>query len=269
MHPFVSILGMYFPTYGILMLLGVGAAFCVTSILCSSSLARGQTVDRTDTLLTCCIIIAGAIIGAASLRPIMKIPEVIIHWETFKHLPMGEIFNYVFGEIVFYGGLIGGAVAAVAFCRFYKIPMLPTLDAIAPAVPLGHAFGRIGCLFAGCCYGESVSYNHPLAIIYPEVSLAAPSGIPLLALPAIEAGGLVLISLIGIFVYVTTRTRGLCVTLYIALYSVLRFALEFFRGDEARGVYGWLSTSQYISLALFAISIVMGCFIFKRRNIPE
>jgi phosphatidylglycerol:prolipoprotein diacylglycerol transferase len=260
---------MYFPTYGILMLAGVGVAFGITSALCSSSLARGQRVDRTDTLLTCCIIIAGAIIGAASLRPVMKIPEVIIHWETFRHLPMGEIINYVFGEIVFYGGLIGGVVAAIVFCRFYKIPILPTLDVIAPAVPLGHAFGRIGCLFAGCCYGEHVSYNHPLAIIYPEVSLAAPSGIPLLALPAIEAGGLILISLIDLLVYVTTRTKGLCVALYIALYSVLRFTLEFFRGDEARGVYGWLSTSQYISMALFAISIVMVYFIFKRRRVPE
>ncbi|MCL2821358.1 MAG: prolipoprotein diacylglyceryl transferase [Oscillospiraceae bacterium] len=267
MYPILfEILGRQISAYGLFIILGTIAAFGLTSALCCSSLVRGQLLNRTDTMLTCGIVIAGAIVGAVSLRPIMKIPEVIIQWSYFKQLSIGGILDYVFGEIVFYGGLIGGATAAITFCKLYKIPILPTLDAIAPSVPLGHAFGRIGCLKAGCCYGITLSHNHPLAIVYPEASLAAPPGIPLLALPILEAGALLLISLIEVLVYITTRAKGLCVAVYFALYAILRFSLEFFRDDSIRGIYGWFSTSQYISMLMFAISIVLTCIIVREHK---
>jgi len=266
MYPFISVYEIKFPTYGLLMMVGVGLAFGLTALLCSNKLVRGQRVDRADTLLTCSIIIFGALVGAVSLRPIMKLPEVIIYWETFSQYPIGEVMGYMFGEIVFYGGLIGGALAAVIFCKFYRIPMLPTMDAIAPAVPLGHAFGRLGCLNAGCCYGMEVSHDHIFAIVYPEVSLAAPPGVPLIALPALEAGGLFLISIIVVTVFITTKPKGLCLALYLALYSALRFSLEFFRGDLIRGMYGPFSTSQYISMGVFVVSIVLICVMIRRRK---
>jgi len=272
MHPFVEFSIFRFPTYGLMMMAGVGAVFGLVSILCGKLFSRKRKADRMDTLLTCAIILLGAMLGAIMLRPIMKIPEVIFRWGYFSQIPISETLSYVFGEIVFYGGLIGGAAAAVIFCRKYRIPILPTLDAIAPAVPLGHAFGRVGCLMAGCCYGMEVNYDHPFAVIYPEISLAAPPGIPLLALQAIEAGSLFFISMIVVTSYVTTRTKGLCLGLYLALYSILRFNLEFFRGDPIRGLYGPFSTSQYISIAIFIISVTLICIMLrdsfsKRRNL--
>jgi len=264
MYPFINIFGASFPTYGLMVLAGVGAAFGLSAILCSKSLVRGQRIDRMDTLLTCSIIILGAIVGAASLRPLMKLPEVIIRWDYFSQLPIGEVLGYVFGEIVFYGGLIGGAIASFIFCRFYKIPIISTLDAIAPAAALGHAFGRIGCFMAGCCYGMEVSSGNPFAVVYPAISLGAPSGIPLLALQAIEAGGLIIISAIVVLVYIKTRPIGLCLTLYLAIYSAFRFTLEYFRGDPARGIYGPFSTSQYISIAIFITSLVLMYIAFSR-----
>jgi len=266
MHPFISISSFKFPTYSLLMMAAFGVAFGITALICNPKLERSRVIDRADTLLTCAIILVGAMIGAAALRPVMKIPEVIIRWDYFGKLPIGEVFGYVFGEIVFYGGLIGGAAAALIFCRFYKIPMLPTLDAIAPAVPLGHAFGRMGCLMAGCCYGMEVSADNPFAVIYPPESLLAPPGIPLLASQAIEAGFLSIISVIVVIVYVTTHTKGLCLALYPALYSILRFSLEYFRGDPIRGVYGPFSTSQYISIGIFIISMTLMCVVLIRSN---
>jgi len=219
-----------------------------------------------DAILTSSIAILGMIIGGFALRPLMKLPEVIFRWGDFSQMPVGDFFSYIFGEFVFYGGLIGGAIAAFIFCRGYKVPVLPTFDAIAAAVPLGHAFGRVGCFLAGCCHGAHAGHDNAFTVVYPAYSLAAPSGVPLIAVQLIEAAALVLISAIIVFIFMKTKIAGLCLGLYIMLYSVLRFILEFFRGDPGRGVYGIFSTSQYISIALFVLSAGLICIIFYRRS---
>ena len=266
MHPFFSVFGLVFPAYGVMMMLGIGSAFTLVAILCRPSAKNRRGLDRMDTILTCSIAILGMIIGGFALRPLMKLPEVIFRWGYFYQMPVGEFFGYIFGEFVFYGGLIGGAIASFIFCRGYKVPVLTTFDAISAAVPLGHAFGRVGCFLAGCCHGARVSRDSAFAVVYPATSLSAPSGVPLVAVPLIEAMALVLISAIIVVIFMKTKIAGLCFGLYIMLYSVVRFILEFFRGDPGRGVYGIFSTSQYISIALFVLSAVLICIIICRRS---
>ena len=137
-------------------------------------------------------------------------------------------------------------------------------DLAAPSLALAHAVGRIGCFFGGCCYGIEVSHNHPFAIVYPPASLGAPSGIPLLAIPLIEAVFLLLLSLILIFIYLKSRKNGLCASLYLLIYPAGRFMLEFYRGDIIRGSYGLFTTSQIISAAVFVFGI--GYFIYEKRS---
>ncbi len=213
--------------------------------------------SRSDISLTAMMAGVGALIGAAALRPIMRIIETAAGWEQYRQIPAGELLGQIFnGEFVFYGGLLGGAAALLLFCRRYKLAILPTIDLFAPALALGHAVGRIGCHFAGCCYGVEVAHDHPFAIIYPPESIGAPPGIPLLAAPLIESAFLFLLAGLLAFVYIKSKKTGLCLALYALMYSAQRFVLEFYRGDLIRGTYGAISTSQYISMALFVFGIV-------------
>jgi len=299
MHPFLfEVFGRRFGTYGLFVILGAAAAWFLVRMLADKK-------DK-DISLIFFICICGGLIGAFALRPLTRIPEVIIHWQHFRQIPVEAFISYFFGEIVFYGGLIGGIVAMVIFCRGFKIQILPVADIFAPSLALAHGFGRIGCFLSGCCYGIAVSESHPLAVVFPPHSIGSPSGVPLLAMQLIEAACLFILSILLTFVYKRTRrtttrafprlkvTRqtnskamksahspkevneteqssvayppcsGVVACLYGLLYSVLRFILEFYRGDSMRGIYGVLSTSQIISIALFATSAVMLIILVKR-----
>jgi phosphatidylglycerol:prolipoprotein diacylglycerol transferase len=156
------------------------------------------------------------------------------------------------GGLVFYGGFIGAIILILIYSKRRRTPLLQYIDLIAPILPIGHAIGRIGCLLGGCCYGIEVAHSHPLAIIYPENSLSAPPGVPLLAMPLIESCCNLLIAGILFISGRKIRTPGRVTALYLLLYAPVRFILEFFRGDEVRGVYRGISTSQIISILLFA-----------------
>jgi len=258
MQPYFNVFGLPFPAYGSMILVGIGIGCLIILVLGKRKRAPG--FDTADIYLTGFISLAGAMVGAMVLRPIMKLPEVIIGWETYSQYPAGDLLGYIFGELVFYGGLIGGAIAGFLFCRGFKIPMIPVFDGLAVVVPVGHAFGRLGCLMGGCCYGMEVSPNHPFAIVYPPYSLAAPPGIPLLAIPIIEAVSLIIIAALVFLVYMKTRAKGFCLGVYLSLYAINRFVLEYYRGDAHRGFYGPFSTSQYISMGIFIIGVL--CLIY-------
>jgi len=250
MHPVLfEIAGRQIGTYGLFMILGAVAAWFIVKIL-------DKKKDK-DVPLVFLICICGGLIGAFLLRPITRIPEIFLNWEKIRQLPPEVFVSLYFGEIVFYGGFIGGVIAMFLYCRHYKLPMIPLMDLFAPALATAHGFGRIGCFFGGCCYGIPVSSSHPFAVIYPPISINAPPGVPLLATQLIEAACLFVIAAILTFAYKKTAGSGLTACLYGLLYSILRFVLEFFRGDAVRGIYGPFSTSQYISIILFAVCVVM------------
>ena len=237
MHPVLfEIFGRQIGTYGLLVILGVVSAWILVRLLAGK--------ENKDIPLIFLICICGGLIGAFLLRPIIRIPEIIINWEYFSQMPLNVSLSVVFGEVVFYGGLIGGMIAMLLYCRGFNIPVLPVADLFAPALALAHGFGRIGCFFGGCCYGT---------LIFP--------------VQLVEATCLFILAAILVIIYKKTTVKGLTVCMYGLLYSVLRFLLEFFRQDSARGVYGWFSTSQYISMVLFAVSLVLLCIVLKRRGV--
>jgi len=263
MYPILfEVFGRHVSTYGLLIVLGAVAAWFVIKALDKSK-------DKNISLVFL-ICICGGLIGAFLLRPITRIPEIIIHWEHFRQMPARVALSFIFGEIVFYGGLIGGVTAMLIFCKSYKIRILPIADLFAPALAVAHGFGRIGCFFGGCCYGIQVHPSHPVAVIFPAGAVSTPtsipSGIPLLATQLIEAVSLFLIATVLIIIYKKTAGTGLTVCIYGILYSILRFILEFYRGDGARGVYGVFSVSQYISMVLFVVCVGMVILILKRTD---
>jgi phosphatidylglycerol:prolipoprotein diacylglycerol transferase len=118
-------------------------------------------------------------------------------------------------------------------------------------------FGRFGCFFAGCCYGSPCHTS--IGITFTDSHSLAPLGVSLYPTQLFEAGGEFVNFLILFTLYRYRKFDGQVFWAYPALYSILRFIVEFFRGDTARGVYfgGAISTSQIVSIVMFVVSLVM------------
>ena len=263
MHPFVHVFGRTLGSYGIMMVLGALAGALYLWIYC-----KVRKLDFEPLIDTGLIAIVGGLAGAFLIRPLMKLPEVIIHWKSvYALMPAGQFFSYMFGEMVFYGGLIGGAIAGLIFLRYIKYPRLKAADILICAVPLAHVFGRIGCLLGGCCYGMEVPAGTFLSVIYPEGAITdVPTGVPVLGVPIIEAIVNAVIFVVLLLFLRRQKVRGLTFSLYMILYAVQRFMLEFFRGDRVRGIYGGLSTSQIISIILFALGVFLMIYLPIRQK---
>jgi len=229
------------------MVVGGFAAWLVIMVLAKTK----KTVPSSDANLAYLMGLCGGITGAFLLRPIIKLIEVAIRWQRYDFANASDFFNYIFGEIVFYGGFIGGLIAILIFCRKFKIKIVPLFDIFAPALALAHAIGRVGCLFGGCCYGIEVSPNHPFSIVYPPISLGAPPDVPLLAVPLIEAGFLFVLAVVLAIVCLIRKKPGLGASIYLLVYPIGRFILEYLRGDIIRGSYWMFTTSQIISILVF------------------
>lgn len=186
-----------------------------------------------------------------------KLLYIIVEVKDFIHNPMAIIAS---GGFVLYGGLILGLITVYTYCRVKKVDFAYYMDLFIPTIPMGHAFGRFGCFMAGCCYGQQT--DSWIGVIFPEGSLA-PVGVPLIPTQLISGIGNLIIASILIASYGKLKYRGNTGALYLLLYGVCRFIIEFFRNDY-RGAIGFLSTSQFISI--FVITISIGLFIFNKKR---
>ena len=161
----------------------------------------------------------------------------------------GVILDEMEGFVV-YGGIIGGVLAGYVVCRIKKEKFWQYFDLIAPAIALAQGFGRIGGLLAGCCYGKET--DSPLSITF-HTSDFAPNDVALIPTQIyssiLDFLNCIVLCLIARYAK-KERTVSGC---YLIFYSTGRFILEFFRGDLERGSVGVLSTSQFISIFIFAI----------------
>ena len=251
MHPYFHVFGRQIPAFGLMIVLAGLVSFCALYLS-----ARRKKLPADDTLNYFLMCFIGGMGGAGLLHVVLALPNLIATWKVkIAPLPFMEAVAAILsqvGGLVFYGGFIGAVIAVLLYSKIAKVPLLQYLDVLAPVAPIAHAIGRVGCLLGGCCFGMEVPHSHPFAIIYPQESLAAPPGIPLLAIPLIESAVNLLIAAILFTFSGKQKTPGRVVALYAMLYAIARSILEFFRGDEARGVYGGVSTSQIISIFIFA-----------------
>jgi phosphatidylglycerol:prolipoprotein diacylglycerol transferase len=160
---------------------------------------------------------------------------------------------------VFYGALIGGVLGVMICARRKKLPFLAYIDLFAPSLVLAHAFGRIGCFMAGCCYGCPT--DGFLGVVYPANS-AAPAGVPLLPTQLFESAFLFILTIVLVWILKKRRTFGTVTGWYLVLYGVWRFVIEFYRSDD-RGAVGMLSTSQFIGIFMVAAGAVLLILIAK------
>lgn len=187
-----------------------------------------------------------------------KILFIIVYFKDFLSDPLGTLGTEGF---VVYGGVVTGILSIVLYCKIKKISAASYLDLFAPSVAINQGIGRIGCFMAGCCYGRET--DGPLGVIFPEGCLA-PAGVKLLPTQLFSAAGMFVIAL-GLILYARRAKYRLCVTgWYLLAYSIGRFVIEIFRNDP-RGNVGSLSTSQFISILLFVISIGLLIFAYKKK----
>ena len=185
--------------------------------------------------------------------------------EVFERLSRGDISDLAGGGQVFYGGLIMGIIGAFLGVRISGSCGETALycDAVVPAIPLGHAFGRIGCFLAGCCYGAP--YTGFCAVTFPSVGVTE----PVFPIQLLEAVLNLIIFAILLIPRKRLKSGFATLYLYLTLYSVVRFTLEFFRGDEIRGFAQGLSTSQWISIGLFVCGFVLILITAKQKKLAS
>lgn len=182
-----------------------------------------------------------------------RILFIITEWENFLQNPV----QYLAGAgFVVYGGIIGGALAIYGFCKIKKIDMLSYLDLMIPSVALAQALGRVGCFLAGCCYGKET--DSFLGVVFTNSDFA-PNGVKLLPTQLFMAGGDLIIMAVLLWYAAKRPVRGRTSMLYLILYSIGRFAVEFLRNDD-RGTVGILSTSQFIAIFTL-IAGILGFFV--------
>lgn len=252
MHPIILSIGRFtIASYSLMIALGFLAALLLT---------RRRSVRFS--LYDCFFSILMALVSAGICGKLLYI--IIEHRavaECFMEYPLEQALEMVLsGGFVLYGGLFGIVIGLWFASHENHLDFRTLLDAMAPSASLAIAFGRIGCLLGGCCYGRP--YDGPLAITYPEGSYA-PSGIPLFPSPIAESLGALIITAV-LLIYERKKDRRLnSMLLLFLLYAPLRFILEFFRGDSARGMIGRLSTSQAISIAMVA---AIAAYLGKRKT---
>lgn len=250
MYPVIEIGSVHIPTYGLLTVIG----FCFAIILFMHR-ARGRHIEICDVLYSAIYAAVGIIAGSKLLYLITTLPGVLMNFGLFLEHPWDSLV-YMFSGYVFYGGLIGGAVAFCIYCRKYKLPLEDFIDSVMPSVPLFHIFGRIGCLFAGCCYG--IEYHGIFRVTFPHNNITADiAGVPRFPTQICEAVYNLLLVVILILYSRKPRKAYSIAGLYLVFYSLFRFFIEFVRGDMARGGLWIFSTSQWISMGLFVFGWVL------------
>jgi len=244
-------------TYGVLL-----AAAYLFGLKLAMVRAKARGLDANRVLDLGIYIIISALIGA-------KLLLLVTDFRTFTANPR-ELLTLARSGGVFYGGLILAVTVALIYIHRIGLPLWTTCDVFAPGIALGHVVGRFGCLFAGCCYGKpttlpwGITFRDPFA----AANVGTPLGTPLHPTQLYEAGAELLILIV---LLVTERKAkpfaGRTFWLYMLLYAVSRFIIEFYRGDE-RGTVGIFSTSQFISIILAPLAIAMLVYL-GRAVTPE
>lgn len=223
------------PSYGLAMLLGMVLGWFIVRRLGRRVAPEEPWLDFYTGLL-----LAG-LVGAKLLFAVVELPALVA----------GEIGvkDVVLAGGVWLGGVLGGLLFCWHYFRKSDLPAGVALNVLFTGLPLSHAVGRLGCFFAGCCYGTSCA--KPWAVIYTSPDAATYAGTPLgVALhptPLYEAS----LELLNFAVLLSLWRRRqpapwLVFFAWVGLYGVQRFVLEFFRGDP-RGSWLGLSTSQWLS----------------------
>lgn len=233
-------------TYGLMVALGVLAALFTGE---AGAKKRNMDADALYPMTFLCVVL-----GFCAA----KVLFCIVEWKNFIQNPLNMLSSSGF---VVYGGILGGVLTAYAYCKIKKLSFVDYFDLMMPSVALAQAFGRLGCFFAGCCYGRETESFIGIAFSHSDY---APNGVKLIPTQLFSSAGMFVIAGILFWYKKEKRPKAKVGALYLILYSIGRFTIEFFRNDY-RGEIGIFSTSQFISFFVLAL----GFFLFFQKRISE
>ena len=191
-----------------------------------------------------------------------RILFVLINFDLYRENPI-QILKIWEGGLVFYGGLVLAIGVSIGYMRWYRLPIWKLFDLISPLLALGLFFGRIGCFFAGCCYGKETSL--PWGVIFTNPNSLARLNVPLHPTQLYDAANGLAIFLCLIWKEKRKAFDGQIFLFFLLLYSTTRFFIEMLRGDPRGFLFqDLISTSQGIGIFLAILTIFMLFFIKKR-----
>lgn len=229
MYPYIHII---LPSYMVMAL--IGGFFAVCFIFSRIDKYEILFTDFIKMFLLCMI---GGVVGSKVLFAITQIPWLIKHFSIENMILLIPQSGFVF-----YGGLFGVIFTLMFLTRNDADMRKKVFEISVPAMPLFHAFGRIGCFLAGCCYGKKLS----TPIVIGTIEFAR---IPVQIIESMAE----FILFIVLFI-LSKKNRDIdLLRIYLVIYAVIRLADEFLRGDKIRGIYGGVSTAQWISLIILFV----------------
>ena len=255
MFPVIEIFGKQIGMYGIMAVLGFTAC-----VLVGSRLIRRYDINIYDFALTMIAAAIGLAVFACLMYGLSNIRMIIYafsHLDTLGLSGWWACVKYAFGGIVFYGGFIGGAVGILVYTKFardVKTRRDDLLDIYAVLTPLFHTFGRIGCFLAGCCYGVESEFGFT---VHDNPINPAINGVNRFPIQLVESACNLIIFLILLYLFKRGVMESRLIYIYMLIYPAVRFITEMFRGDVYRGIFFGLSTSQWVSILLFAFALIM------------
>lgn len=255
MFPRLITIGDFFlPTYGVL----VAAAFLL-ALWMTARLARRSNLNSDEVVNLGIYSALAGLVGA-------KLALFLFDLSYYLNNPK-EVFSFATLRAggVFQGGLVLAVATAIWYMKRHRLPMLPTMDVFAPGIALGHAVGRLGCFTAGCCWGTET--HVPWAVTFTDPHTyqisGTPLGIPLHPAQLYEAFAEAIIFAVTLWRVRKQHHEGQIIGLYLVLYSIARFIIEFFRYHE-QGLFAGLSLTQWLAVALF----FPGLWLALRKSTP-
>ncbi len=253
MLPYIKIFGAELPMYGLMIVLGVILAV----ILAIYRAGKNPKVSRLDMFTAAMVVFIVSILGAKVLFLLTEFDMYCGNFSLLFSNPLKYFSNLAGSGLVFYGGFIGGALGMIGYCKVFKLNIIDYFDAAIPSIPLAHAFGRMGCFCAGCCYGRE---SERFGIVFRNALTGVSSTEKVIPAQLIEASFNILLCIVLILYARRERKSGTTMGLYMVCYGVFRFFIEYLRDDAIRGSFLCFSTSQWISLVLIIpIGILLLC----------
>lgn len=255
MFPVIEIFGKQIGSYGIMAVIGIAAC-----VLVGSRLIRRFGMGADDLGLMMLAVFGGQVIGASLLYGLTHIDLLIKAFSLFSTLGwrgMWEVIKFSFGGFVYYGGFIGACVGLLIYTKFNK-QLRPlrggVFDLYAVLVPLFHAFGRVGCFLGGCCYGIESHFGFT---VHGNTLNPAINDVNRFPVQLLESALNLMLFFFLLYLFRKGILKERLIYVYMLIYPIIRFSDEFLRGDEVRGIFLGLSTSQWISIILFVFALIM------------
>ena len=260
--------------YGIMYLLGFGAAWWLGNRRIAAGRLPGVNADAFSDLLFYAMI--GVVLGGRIGYMLFYTPGAFLDNPAL-------LFRVWEGGMSFHGGLVGVLIASLWWSRKHKLHFFDTMDFVAPLVPLGLGFGRLGNFIGAELWGKTTDGSW--GVVFPHSLPAELAQLSPEALRTLHASGaldayarhpsqLYQAALEGLVLFVVLwwvsrkpRGRYLVSGLFALLYGVFRFAVEFVRMPD-NGVYlawGWFTKGQLLSIPLIVLGVYL---VWRSRRAP-